>query len=160
MKKTLLRHKFLGMLLIIMLLIFGMITTIWFYRARQRQQASQIMEKVLKQQGYQRSQRYERESLKLTSNELFWGGYYEYGFADAKTIKESRQYFRYLHRNVKNVTLKNSPIIYRVSVYPPTDKIKRWTVRMYMDSADSANGTDGYIEHLNETSDQEIWHLR
>jgi len=151
------RHKLISVLVIIALLLVGTIARIWATHAYHRYQAQQIMEKVLKQQSYPANARDERVSFKLTGNELFSGvGYYEYGFSNQKNLTASQQYFNYLHKSPNHLTVKNSPIIYRVAVFPPTAKVNKWTARLYLDSIDSPNGIDHYIEKLNASSDQKI----
>jgi len=155
------RHKLTSVLVIIALLLIGTIAGIWETHVYHRYQAQQVMEKVLKQQGYPADARDERVSFKLTGNELFSGvGYYDYGFSNQKTLTASRQYFNYLHKSPNHLTVKNSPIIYRVAVFPPTAKMTKWTARLYLDSIDSPNGIDHYIEKLNTSSDQEIQSIR
>lgn len=155
------RHKLTSVLVIIALLLIGTVAGIWGTHAYHRYQAQQIMAKVLKQQGYPANARDERVSFKLTGNELFSGvGYYEYGFSNQKTLTASQQYFNYLHKSSNHLTVKNSPIIYRVAVFPPTTKVNKWTARLYLDSIDSPNGIDHYIEKLNTSSDQEIQLIR
>lgn len=155
------RHKLISVLVIIVLLFIVTSAGIWGTHAYHRYQAQQVMEKVLKQQGYPANVRDERVSFKLTGNKLFSGvGYYEYGFSNQKTLTASQQYFNYLHKSPNHLTVKNSPIIYRVAVFPPTAKVNKWTARMYLDSIDSPNGIDHYIEKLNTSSDQEIQSIR
>ncbi|MFC6200311.1 hypothetical protein ACFP1L_00205 [Lactiplantibacillus nangangensis] len=155
------RHKLISISVIIALLLVGAISGIWATSAYKRYQAQRVMEKVLKQQGYPADTRYERVSFKLTGNELFSGvGYYEYGFSNQKTLTVSHKYFNYLHKTSNHLTVKNSPIIYRVAVFPPTAKVNKWTARLYLDSIDSPNGIDHYIEKLNASSDQEIQSIR
>lgn len=104
-------------------------------------QLTQLMNRTLQANGYShltvRRFLYKEETGPYSG--IYW---YEATFANKETLKASYHYEKQRGHSTKDLTLANSPIVYRVVLLPPGTKIKKWTATIYLDTNQALKDSD------------------
>lgn len=122
-----------------------------------RYQLQQKVNRTLKLNGYPdlmaRRRVYKEETGPFSG--LIW---YEYTFSNKQSLQAGYQYRHDQGKPDKQLTLQNSPIVYRIVLIPPGTKLKEWQAYIYLDTNEALRDStrSKYVTHLNKTSLQPL----
>lgn len=127
------RHRSASWLMGIMLVV-GLVIGGYFAKgAYDNYRVQRKIERALTRNGYPTSQR--RSAVIREASGPFSGvSWYDYTFATPETLRLSQQYQLHQHGKKQAVTQENCPLVYRVILTPPTEKVARWSAVIYLDT--------------------------
>ncbi|BDR56712.1 hypothetical protein [Xylocopilactobacillus apis] len=149
MKKFMKSHKIVTGILIFFLFVLLIIGGFSIKSAIDTHQATQKIESALKDNGYTNIVR-RNKTLKSRQGPFSNYVWYEYTFANKETLEASRKYLKHKNKDYKNLTLKNSPIVYRVILNP--NSLNPLEIHLDTNEIHSTQTGDGDLEKIKENS--------